>query len=299
MVPVVQEQTNLYLPAATPEAHRRRAPKRKLVLQKGSDDEIVDSIIHQVIADTAAIETGELDLEEPVVTETTAAVDMESRIYVSSITNYDEEEPLVETEGEEENDKEKEIELVPSEEMSLDKITDTEDTEPLSKIPDNMMLPSVTAEEPTKIKFRFGIEIPGVNDGDWYKASLPQIAITDKGKVPLVEKDEIKGHPAREMFPLICADIEFLYRVKYSSYRVINFRSEGIRFDSEDTVTDSVILVQKFEYYVGCNSAVLSACIVEIARSSLGARLSDWVSTVSVFIKFFKWNLPAKEEGET
>ncbi|KZV36741.1 structural maintenance of chromosomes protein 1 [Dorcoceras hygrometricum] len=59
-----------------------------------------------------------------------AAVEMESRIDVSSITNYDEEEPLVETEREEE----KEIELVTAEEMSLEKITDSEDTEPLSKV---------------------------------------------------------------------------------------------------------------------------------------------------------------------
>ncbi|KZV16964.1 hypothetical protein F511_35402 [Dorcoceras hygrometricum] len=57
--------TNLYVPAVTPKAQRRRAPKRKLVFQKGSDDEIVDSIIHQVIADTAAIETGEPDSGEP------------------------------------------------------------------------------------------------------------------------------------------------------------------------------------------------------------------------------------------
>ncbi|KZV22853.1 splicing factor 3B subunit 1-like [Dorcoceras hygrometricum] len=88
-------------------------------------------------------------------------------------------------------------------------VTDSEDTEPLSKvlaltvkstydeesipiddlldmIPADMMLPSVTAEEPTKIKFGLGIEIPGVKEGDWYKASLPQISITDKGKAPLV-----------------------------------------------------------------------------------------------------------------
>ncbi|KZV55517.1 GRAS family transcription factor [Dorcoceras hygrometricum] len=40
------------------------------------------------------------------------------------------------------------------------------------------------------------------------------------------------------------------YRVKYSSYRVKNFRSEGIRFDSEATVTDSVILIQKGVYRI-------------------------------------------------
>ncbi|KZV20658.1 glutamyl-tRNA reductase 2, chloroplastic-like [Dorcoceras hygrometricum] len=70
-------------------------------------------------------------------------------------------------------------------------------------------LESTDLREPTKIKFGLGIEMPGVNDGDWYKASLPQIVVNDKGKAPLVVKDEIKGHPAREKFSLICADIEF------------------------------------------------------------------------------------------
>ncbi|KZV18349.1 hypothetical protein F511_10718 [Dorcoceras hygrometricum] len=82
------------------------------------------------------------------------------------------------------------------------------------KIPEEMMLPSVTAVEITRIKFGLGIEIPGVNEGDWYKASLPRIATSDKGKAPLVAKDEIKGHPAREMFSLICADIDFLVQIR-------------------------------------------------------------------------------------
>ncbi|KZV27712.1 hypothetical protein F511_41613 [Dorcoceras hygrometricum] len=72
----------------------------------------------------------------------------------------------------------------------------------------------VPKDLPTKIKFGLSIEIPRVNDGDWYKASLPKIAVTDKGKTPLVAKDKIKGHPAREMFSLICADIEFLVQLR-------------------------------------------------------------------------------------
>ncbi|KZV42684.1 adenylosuccinate lyase-like [Dorcoceras hygrometricum] len=98
---------------------------------------------------------------------------------------------------------------------------DSEDTEPLSKvlkltetsmsdeesmsiddllqqIPEEMMLPSVTAEEPTKIKFGRGIAFKEVN---WYKASLPTIDPTDKGKDPLVE--EIKGNPAKDMFAFL------------------------------------------------------------------------------------------------
>ncbi|KZV41388.1 hypothetical protein F511_22065 [Dorcoceras hygrometricum] len=43
---------------------------------------------------------------------------------------------------------------------------------------------------------------------------LPQIDISDKGKAPLVEKDDIKGHPAREMFSLICADIDCIVQLR-------------------------------------------------------------------------------------
>ncbi|KZV28124.1 hypothetical protein F511_25645 [Dorcoceras hygrometricum] len=144
MVPVVQNPEPIFLvPAATPRAQRRRAPKRKLVMQEGSDDEIFDNIIHQVIVETAEIETGEPNLEEPVVTETTdtAAVETESRIDVSSITNYDEEEPL-------------DTEPLSKVLEHTEKSTSDEKSMPiddlLAQIPENMMLPSVTAAEPTK-----------------------------------------------------------------------------------------------------------------------------------------------------
>ncbi|KZV54963.1 hypothetical protein F511_32035 [Dorcoceras hygrometricum] len=217
IVPVVQNQEPIsVVPIVIPRAQRRRASKRKLVLQSESDDETVENIIKQVLTETAEIEIDET----------------ESRIDVSSITNYDEdsslkvlsneEGSLVETEKEKEKENEKE------------KIIDSEDTEPLSKvlvrtetstsdeesmsiddllaqIMKEMMLPSVTAAEPTKITFGTGIEI---REKDWYKASLPQIDVADKGKAPLVEKDEIKGHSAREMFSLICVDIEFLVQIR-------------------------------------------------------------------------------------
>ncbi|KZV34309.1 hypothetical protein F511_28011 [Dorcoceras hygrometricum] len=204
------------------------AKNKNITIEEVADEPVVKKVAPKR---RPAPAVGEPDLEEPVVVETTetTTVETESRIDVRSIINYDEEDPLVEKESE----KEKEIEPVATEGMSFEKITDSEDTEPLSKvlvrtkksksdeesmpiddlleqIPENMMLPSVTATEPTRIKFGLGIEIPGVNDGDWYKASLPYIAITDKGKAPLVEKDEIKGHLAREIFTLICTDIEFL-----------------------------------------------------------------------------------------
>ncbi|KZV20943.1 splicing factor 3B subunit 1 [Dorcoceras hygrometricum] len=70
------------VPAVTPRASRHRAPKRKLVLQTGFDDDIVDSIIHQVIADTTVIETEEPAVEEPGVTRS-AELEMEQSFAVN------------------------------------------------------------------------------------------------------------------------------------------------------------------------------------------------------------------------
>ncbi|KZV26667.1 hypothetical protein F511_34429 [Dorcoceras hygrometricum] len=124
LVTVVQDFEPIsVVPAVSPSARRRRAPKRKLVLRGESDDETVENIIKQVITETAEIETEEMETVEPVVMETTEIEidETESRIDVSSITNYDEdsslkvlsneEGPLVETEKEKEKEKEKENEM--------------------------------------------------------------------------------------------------------------------------------------------------------------------------------------------
>ncbi|KZV20693.1 putative protein phosphatase 2C 49-like [Dorcoceras hygrometricum] len=129
IIPVVQNPEPIsVVPAVTPRAQRFRAPNRKLVLQDKLDDETVENIIKQVITKTTKIETEEMETVEPVVMETIAIEtdETESRIGVSSINNYDEfisfkvlsneEGPLVEKEKEKE------------------KIIDSEDTEPLSKV---------------------------------------------------------------------------------------------------------------------------------------------------------------------
>ncbi|KZV14036.1 hypothetical protein F511_44562 [Dorcoceras hygrometricum] len=79
----------------------------------------------------------------------------------------------------------------------------------LHQIPEDMMLPSVTAEEPTKIEFGHGIAFREV---DWHKATLTMIDPMDKAKASLVE--EIKGNPAKEMFALISSDVEFLVQIR-------------------------------------------------------------------------------------
>ncbi|KZV36008.1 F-box/LRR-repeat protein-like [Dorcoceras hygrometricum] len=112
-------------------------------------------------------------------------------------------ERLIETEGEYSQGTETEVVATTDEEsMSIE--------DHMAQIPDNMFLPSVKAADITQIKYGQGIEIREV---DFYKASLPQIDDSDKGKESLVE-DSIQRHPAREFFSLICADIDFLVQLR-------------------------------------------------------------------------------------
>ncbi|KZV21363.1 G-type lectin S-receptor-like serine/threonine-protein kinase [Dorcoceras hygrometricum] len=127
-------------------------------------------------------------------------------VWIKVLSN--EEGPLVETE----KDKEKNDKEAADKREGDEKVNDSKDTEPLSKfleltetslsdeesmsiddilrqIPEEMMLPSVLTEEPTKIRFGHGIQIKEVN---WYKASLPQIPADAKGKEPLVEEIKVK-----------------------------------------------------------------------------------------------------------
>ncbi|KZV15555.1 structural maintenance of chromosomes protein 3 [Dorcoceras hygrometricum] len=91
------------------------------------------------------------------------------------------------------------------EQMSLDDL--------LMQISDDMMLPSVTAPEITKIMSYLPVKIKEVQEHDWYYANLPKISATEKGKAPLEEADPVKGNPAREMVELICADVNFLVQM--------------------------------------------------------------------------------------
>ncbi|KZV57344.1 hypothetical protein F511_09291 [Dorcoceras hygrometricum] len=82
--------------------------------------------------------------------------------------------------------------------------------EHLARIPFHASLPSTLAPPTTQIRFGQGIEF---RDVDAYTPNLPRIDISDKGKGILVE-DVFQGHPARETFSLICADIEFLIALR-------------------------------------------------------------------------------------
>ncbi|KZV55550.1 hypothetical protein F511_29007 [Dorcoceras hygrometricum] len=80
-------------------------------------------------------------------------------------------------------------------------------------IPVGVHLPSAGVEI-TKIILGQTVYIPGVDEGDWYKASLPKIHPEEKGKEPLQLKDLAKVKPPQENYSLICADIDLLVQLR-------------------------------------------------------------------------------------
>ncbi|KZV56607.1 conserved oligomeric Golgi complex subunit 8-like [Dorcoceras hygrometricum] len=91
--------------------------------------------------------------------------------------------------------------------MSIDDI--------LNHIPEYVLPPSLSAEEPTKILFIHGVEFMEV---DWYKATLTKIDPAAKGKAPLVE--EIKDLAAKEEQLLKWAETNSLQTTIYRRYAV-------------------------------------------------------------------------------
>ncbi|KZT75272.1 hypothetical protein F511_47703 [Dorcoceras hygrometricum] len=65
----------------------------------------------------------------------------------------------------------------------------------LLQVSDDMMLPSITAAEITKIRRGESININEVQERDLYYASLPRISMHDKGKEILEENEPVKGNP--------------------------------------------------------------------------------------------------------
>ncbi|KZV54966.1 hypothetical protein F511_03572 [Dorcoceras hygrometricum] len=92
------------------------------------------------------------------------------------------------------------------EQMSLDDM--------LMQISEDMMLPSVTAAEVTKIRLAESIAINEVQERDWYYANLPRISTHDKGKETLEEDEPVNGNPARERVELIRGDVDFLVQLR-------------------------------------------------------------------------------------
>ncbi|KZV52804.1 hypothetical protein F511_37304 [Dorcoceras hygrometricum] len=187
-----------------------------------SSADAVDLIIQQVLDETRAADAP-ADIDQPAVTEEKHWFDLP---YDDIVKQWEAERPVVtasDTEDEDiatadvaHADEVQQVEevvapisaedvLSADEKMSLDDI--------LLSIPVDIPLPS-TCMEVTKIKMGQMIKIPGVTEKTWFLKSLPCIPADDKGKEILVEKDPVKGNPAKEHYSLICADIELLVSLR-------------------------------------------------------------------------------------
>ncbi|KZV46091.1 hypothetical protein F511_24715 [Dorcoceras hygrometricum] len=182
----------------SPPKPKRKAPKRKLILPTGSADEIAKEET-DILEDTAQLETDMGDTDETVVGGSTIQT---SDDFISGDFQ------LVTSEADlmigVENDRDVER-RTDDESMTLEEI--------LSTIPAGSSIPSTTGEV-TKIQLGKSIQFRVVNEGDRYKASLPKISSAEMGKTPLHEKDPIKGNLTKEMFSLICADIDLLVKLR-------------------------------------------------------------------------------------
>ncbi|KZV47119.1 hypothetical protein F511_14864 [Dorcoceras hygrometricum] len=177
-------------------------PTVAVVLNEGiSTGDEVDIIIEQVIAETAQINT---DVGDQDVFTSEAHIDADRPIETASDTDEEFIADQVFGTGVEKMDTET-VEQTAYEAMSLEDI--------LMTIPVDCPFPSAGVEV-TKIILGGTISIPGVNEGDWYKAGLPKISAVDKGKAPLLERDPAKGNPIKEQFSLILADIEVLVMLR-------------------------------------------------------------------------------------
>ncbi|KZV46072.1 lysine-specific demethylase rbr-2, partial [Dorcoceras hygrometricum] len=111
------------------------------------------------------------------------------------------------------NEGEMQDKTVQSAEAKIDKDEAMSLEDLILSIPADIPVPSASIEI-TKIKMGTKIQIPGVDEKLCYLASLPKITDDDKGKALLVEKDPVKGHPAREHYFSICANIDLLVKLR-------------------------------------------------------------------------------------
>ncbi|KZV40457.1 hypothetical protein F511_41866 [Dorcoceras hygrometricum] len=231
----------------------------------------VDTIIEQVLAETAQIgpdkeeqDVGGLDVGEQAAPK---ADEFEQWLNLSYeefharqagqpvVTASDTDEDLDTMEEMETED----VELSADEAMSLEDI--------LLTIPVVCPLPSANVEI-TKITLGQKFSIPGVHEGDWYKAGLPKIPATDKGKAPLQDRDLVNGNPIKEQFSLILADIEVLVQLReqiiddvdrffnsFSLKKLANFKIDESYFDKEALIlswaaTDSTRVALNRRMYI-------------------------------------------------
>ncbi|KZV36638.1 hypothetical protein F511_28587 [Dorcoceras hygrometricum] len=183
-----------------------------------SSADAVDLIIQQVLDETRAADAP-ADITEPAVTVEKNWYDLP---YADLVKQWEAERPVVTASDTEDEDiatadvapadevqqvQDFEAPISAEEVLSADEIMSLDDI--LLSIPVDIPLPS-TCMEVTQIKMGQMIKIPGVTKWTWFLKHLLRIPADDKGKEILVEKDPVKGNPAKEHFSLICADIDLL-----------------------------------------------------------------------------------------
>ncbi|KZV23751.1 dystroglycan-like [Dorcoceras hygrometricum] len=168
------------------------------------------------------------------------------------------------------------------ERMSLDDI--------LLTIPVDIPLPS-SSMEITKITMGKSIKIPGVSKWAWFLKSLPSIPAEDKGKDILVEKDPVKGNPAKEHYYLICADIELLVNLRAQG----SPRDRGAIIARNNTHTPSRCWIRTMLYVNG--EWIVVPCAdrwVKIPRMVISTEVprqrqfDDSLPSMSVFFRLMK-----------
>ncbi|KZV50141.1 hypothetical protein F511_28147 [Dorcoceras hygrometricum] len=183
-----------------------------------SSADAVDLIIQQVLDETRA-DDAPADTTGPAVTVEKNWFDLP---YEDIVKQWEAERPVVTPSDTEDEDvatadvapadqvqqvEDFEAPISAEEVLSADEKTSLDDI--LLSIPVDIPLPS-TCMEVTQIKMGQMIKIPGVTKWTWFLKHLPRIPAEDKGKELLVEKDPVKGNPAKEHYSLICADIDLL-----------------------------------------------------------------------------------------
>ncbi|KZV15599.1 hypothetical protein F511_20194 [Dorcoceras hygrometricum] len=209
--------------------------QRRLVLSGGSDDESVgteeivkdvdaaavastdeaDIIIAKVLEETLELGVSATERESQGVDEALFEEDF-ARWLDDFVARHNEPEfvgPHIDTQAE------GSIRSVAGKEVNISAVRKqvTEESMPtddlLLQISNDLLLP-ITAVELTKIRLGEFLNFGDVQRGDLYSASLPRISSLDKGKGILVEDEQVRVNPAREIVELICTDVAFLVNLR-------------------------------------------------------------------------------------
>ncbi|KZV26317.1 dystroglycan-like [Dorcoceras hygrometricum] len=219
----------------------------------------VDSIIQQVLSETAQSESTEgkqieeLDIRGSAIGSQAAVREKHwfDLPYEDLIARWDAERPVVTASDTDEEGatmdvgaaggdqqvqcSEEELAVMTTNDALLDADEQMSLEDILLKIPVDVPLASAGMEI-TRITLGKTIKIPGVDEKTKYLASLPQIPADDKGKEILVEKNLVKGNPAKEHYFLICADIDLLVNLRAQVIEAVDQSFHSFSFKKLATI---------------------------------------------------------------